>query len=249
MAQVDSTIINMINSCFTNVYFENMYIAVRDKEGRMYTNRQVAQLPNVLPAHQHYNEWQIRKDSAIRLCNYLQQKDKPLSVLEVGCGNGWLSAMLASVTQAEVTGSDINKTELLQAKQVFKNIPDLYFVNEDIRSNYFEHRRYNVIVFAASIQYFESFEEIINTALSLLKKGGEIHILDSFFYTANKVTNAKKRTQEYYQSLGYSEMADSYFHHTVNVLKPFSYKQLFNPANLYNKLFKGNPFPWICITK
>ena len=68
-----------------------MYLASRKKENRIYSDEQVVQLPFIEPTHIHYHEWQVRKRSALRLIHYLEKKNKPLSILEIGCGNGWLS--------------------------------------------------------------------------------------------------------------------------------------------------------------
>ena len=227
-----------------------MYIAVRDREGRLYSDEQLKRLPVTEPAHIHFKEWQIRKKSATRLFNYLQNKNKPLSILEVGCGNGWLAAMLAAIPDSAVTGCDINKTELCQARRVFNDRNNIIFVEEDIQGNYFQQAKFDIIVFAASIYYFPSFEAIIRKAISLLKPIGEIHIIDSFFYNGSEKEAAKKRSLLYYQSIGFTDMSDFYFHHDFNALNKFKYRVLFNPESFANKLFSRKAiFPWICIKK
>ena len=108
--------------------------------------------------------------------------------------------------------------------------------------------KFDMIVFAASIQYFSSFEKMIREALLLLKKGGEIHILDSFFYKNGKINEAKQRSLLYYRSIGFEQMAEDYFHHSAESLHLFDTKLLFDPASIKNKYFgKKDPFPWICI--
>ncbi|MEI9943399.1 MAG: hypothetical protein WDN26_04195 [Chitinophagaceae bacterium] len=47
-------------------------------------------------------------------------------------------------------------------------------------------RQFDIIIFAAAIQYFPSLAGIINTALDLLKEDGEIHIIDSHFYHSDE---------------------------------------------------------------
>lgn len=232
----------------TTTDFEEIYIAARTKENRLYTDAQVASLPVVEQTHIHYREWEIRKRSAEKLFSRLQQKNKSLNILEVGCGNGWFSAMLAGMDKAMVTGADINQTELEQAKRVFGNKKNLDFLPDDIREIELEENRFDVIIFAASIQYFESVEAIIQAALLLLNMDGEIHILDSHFYKEPEVEAAAARTLSYYSSLGHEEMADHYYHHAIGSMKKFNHTFLFDPASLKNKLFKRTgPFPWICI--
>jgi len=229
--------------------FEDIYIATREKEQRLYTDEQVASLPCIEPTHIHYKEWEIRKRSSTRLFNRLQQKKKPLTILEIGCGNGWLSAKLAGIKDAEVTGIDINKTELEQARRVFGNKWNIDFLLEDTWDMNMDDAGFDVIVFAASIQYFQSFESIIQAAMLLLNKNGEIHILDSHFYRNSELDEAANRSLHYYTTLGFNEMANQYFHHPFSSLKKFNHKILFDPASIKNKLFnKADPFPWICIT-
>ncbi|HEY4935105.1 MAG TPA: class I SAM-dependent methyltransferase, partial [Puia sp.] len=204
---------NQLGVSFSGSDFENIYMASRKKENRVYSDEQVEHLPFIGPTHIHYDEWQARKKSSARLKNYLENKNKPLSILEVGCGNGWLSARLAALKDSEVTGTDIDKTELSQAKRVFCKLINIHFETGDIKNIQFD-KKFDIIVFAASIQYFPSFDRVVSHALSLLNQEGEIHILDSHIYHLNEIEPAKKRSQTYYHSIGFGGMAEFYFHHS-----------------------------------
>jgi ubiquinone/menaquinone biosynthesis C-methylase UbiE len=181
------------------------------------------------------------------LIDYLQTKTEPLKILEVGCGNGWLSAMLAEIKNAHVIGIDINGEELKQAKRVFSIRRNLSFELNEI-SRMPQYNKFNVIVFAASIQYFPSFEEVMAQSFSLLRPEGEIHILDTHFYKPNEIASAKSRTVTYYAAMGQTPLAEFYFHHNIESLKKYRHNYLFNPHSLRNRL-SGNkdPFPWIRI--
>ncbi len=74
------------------------------------------------------------KRTARRLVHYLGARKKTLEILEVGCGNGWLTHQLADIPGTRVTGLDINFTELQQAARVFSNDPNLRFIHGDMRS-------------------------------------------------------------------------------------------------------------------
>jgi 2-polyprenyl-3-methyl-5-hydroxy-6-metoxy-1,4-benzoquinol methylase len=89
--------------------FEPVYISVREKEGRTYTDAELLRLPDIEKDHPHYIEWQLREESYGRLKKYLAKKISPMKILEVGCGNGWLSQRLSSLHAAAITGIDINK--------------------------------------------------------------------------------------------------------------------------------------------
>ena len=226
--------------------FEQLYIALRKLEKRLYTDEQVIQLPNIDTSHLHYNEWKIRKHPAERLISYLTKKKRALNILEIGCGNGWLSAQLAEIGGANVIGQDINRIEISQAKRVFhKN--NLQFLCEDFDAGQFKDLRFDAIIFAASIQYFPSLKQILIQALSCLSAVGEIHLIDTNFYNRANIDGAKQRTLNYYTQVGYPELSGYYFHHLLDDLKGFDYQILANPNHIINRVKKSNPFYWISI--
>jgi ubiquinone/menaquinone biosynthesis C-methylase UbiE len=210
--------------------FESLYMSLRQKEGRVYSDNEVARLPNIAPDHLLYKEWEIRKRSANRLKTHLGRKNKALQVLEIACGNGWLSAQLAELPDSTITGIDINTREIEQAMRVFHKIKNLKFIHGDIQILESTVNMYDAIILAASIQYFPSVPRLIHALLPLLQIGGEIHILDSPFYEHDQIGDAKTRSNEYYRNAGFPEMSQYYFHH--------------------NRLpSHRNPFPWYCIKK
>jgi len=228
--------------------FERQYISIRTKEQRIYTNEEVALLPDISPNHIHYTEWQIRKRSSQKLINYLRKKNKPLKIAEIGCGNGWLSAKLSDINNSTVTGLDINLTELKQAFKIFTDKTNLAFIYGDIDD--LTSCSFDIIVFAASIQYFSSLQQIVSTSLSLLSPGGEIHILDTPFYKKKELKNAVERTKNYYTGLGHPQMSGYYFHHNMDELNAFEYERLSEENFMINKLLgRKVPFPWIRIIK
>ena len=179
---------------------------------------------------------------------YLKRKNKPLDILEIGCGNGWLSHRLSIISGSKVIGTDINFTEIQQAARVFQHIPDLHFIYTSVEPGVFKEKKFDSIVFAASIQYFPSLSETIKKTLRLLKPGGEINIIDSNFYTMADLSEEKHRSVLYYESAGFPEMAAYYFHHSLEDLQDFNYSILYDPKNLFYKFSPNkNPFYWICI--
>jgi SAM-dependent methyltransferase len=230
--------------------FEQLYIDLRNHEKRIYTDEEVAWLPDVNEDHIHRKEWEIRKASCRKLTRYLGNKKGSLKILEVGCGNGWLSYKLSQIPYSNVIGLDVNLLELQQAERVFAAIPNLSFIHGDIDSPLLEFEKFDIIVFAASIQYFSSFSNVIETMLNRLNDKGEIHITDSHFYNQTEVEDAKQRSQRYFHSKGFNKMGDFYFHHTVRELDEFYYVIFYDPNSIMNRMLrKKNPFHWICITK
>lgn len=226
--------------------FEEHYIRLRQKEGRLYTDEVVRQLPHAGNKDPFYREWKMRAQSAKRLFDYLHKKKRPLKILEVGCGNGWLANYLAEIPGATVTGLDINRKELIQASRVFQK-PNLRFVEGNFRNEELNFEKFDVILFAASIQYFSSLQAVITIALGLLRAEGEIHIMDSHFYPAAEIVHAQKRTAAYFDSIGLTSLCMYYFHHPIEALEKTNYTILYKPGIL-NRVFKNrNPFTWYCI--
>jgi ubiquinone/menaquinone biosynthesis C-methylase UbiE len=234
--------------------FEEIYIKVREKENRVYSDGVVESLPE-FHGNEYQKEWRMRKASTGRLLNHLQQ-NKSSSILEVGCGNGWLSNNLAQALKAEVCGLDINEIELRQGARVFRAQENLSFVYADIFSAVLEIQKFDAVVLSACIQYFSALQSLIDRLLKLTTAEGKIYILDSPLYvSAADVGAAKKRTQRYYESIGFPAMAEQYLHHTYDELDNFNYHVLFSPKtllSLFNRkiLHKELPiFPMICIYK
>jgi 2-polyprenyl-3-methyl-5-hydroxy-6-metoxy-1,4-benzoquinol methylase len=228
--------------------FEKIYLSIRAKEERIYTDEQLHGLPKIEHTHIYNHEWKIRKESADRLLNYLQKKEKALTILEIGCGNGWLSAKLAQLKGSHVIGIDINSYEIDQAGRVF-NYANLHF--ETVGIEFLENTasKFDIIVFAASIQYFPSLKEIVRCAKEKLTRGGEIHILDTNFYQPNTVKVAIQNSVNYFQNRGYPEMNAHYFHHLLLDFESFTFQILYHPKRLINRIIHQNPFYWVCVYK
>lgn len=231
-----------------STFFEKQYHLLRVTEHRIFSDDELAKLPDTNSFHQYHHEWEIRKKSSIKFINYLKQKNKHLKILDIGCGNGWLSNKLAAINKSEVAAIDLNYEELKQASRVFKKNENIFFIHGNIDSLLQSDLKFDIILFSASIQYFSSLKEIINKSVSILNNGGEIHIIDSPLYKPNKIIAANERSKKYFTSIGFVGMNDFYFHHSLSDLKNFNFKILFRPYFLKKYLFpNSSSFYWICI--
>lgn len=239
-----------VNSYTANSDFSDLYFNLRQKEGRVYTDEEVASLPLIDKAHPHHREWQMRKQSSAKLIAYLGKKKSPLKILEPGCGNGWFAHQLSRIYGSEIVGSDINFTELQQAKRVFAHVPNLHFIHGTIHSEMLKHMKFDTIVLASCIQYFPSVPAVINDLFRLLVYKGEIHILDSPFYRDNEIATAKERTARHYRHIGFPAMTGHYFHHKETDLEQFDPKVFYRPSFINSRFLNNKSvFPWFCIRK
>jgi len=235
--------------------FEEIYLLLREKENRLYSENLIKNLPEIPKDHPLQSEWLVRKTSLDLLVGYLVGQNAAKRILEVGCGNGWLSNRLAQKLPAEICGVDVNEFELKQAAAVFAG-QNLSFVYASAWNLVFPPAAFDVIILASSVQYFPDLTNLLEKLLEFNTLDGEIHILDSPFYRSVQQSEAaQRRSRDHFNALGFPQMADHYFHHTFNSLINFNFSLLYNPTSLsayfQRKIMHAplSPFPWIRIKR
>jgi SAM-dependent methyltransferase len=207
---------------------EDLYINVRNAEGRVVSNDLLQLLPYVPVDCEHAFEWRIRSDSLNRFTQYLRKRfgKKQLKILDVGCGNGWMSHRLYKLGHKLIC-IDLNMVELAQAEAVFGENANLQWMYANILKDEIPNGPFDIIVLSASCQYFPDLKMLTEKLRQMLTLGGEIHLLDSMFYKRSELYAAKARSVAYYSKLGYPKMASFYFHHSVEQVKAAGYQKLF----------------------
>lgn len=233
--------------------FEKLYLQVRKKENRIYSDDEIKLLPYASKINPHKNEWALRSKSFLRFKEYLSNKKSKLNILDLGCGNGWLTGQLVKEFEHNYFCVDVNLTELEQAAKVFDS-DNLKFIYADIFATTFPANTFDIVIINSALQYFQNIPALMKELFFISKTYGEIHIIDTPFYDKNELMQAKNRTLKYYTSLGFPEMAGKYFHHTLEDFRYLRYSYLYNPDSLKNKLSKfifdqDSPFPWLLVTR
>jgi len=233
---------------------EQLYLDVRKKEGRLYSDEIVKILPKLDSTDPLYHEWQIRKRSLQRFLSYLKKRRALLKILDLGCGNGWMANQLAENLICSVSALDMNTVELQQAERVFGKNPNLNFQYGNVFDPNYPDQQFDIVLLASSVQYFPDVQKLLARLLELLSRNGEIHIIDSPFYQSQEVSTARERSRRYYQQMGFPEMTNHYFHHSFIDLSQFDFKLLYDPNSLFQRIAKilirySSPFPWIRIEK
>ena len=229
----------------------DLYLRVREKEGRLYPDDIAAHLPNVSEDNPLREEWQARSESLERFKGYIGALARPVRILELGCGNGWFSRHLSTVPETLVWGLDRKSSELAQAARLFGG-SKLSFLAADIFEPPFARAAFDIILLASSIQYFPDLPGLVQVLKELLKPRGELHIMDSPLYHAADLQSARERTRAYYRDLGFPEMASYYFHHTFEELTQFSPRWHYRPDSTRARFSRlagrvDSPFPWLSI--
>lgn len=227
--------------------FATLYAEARERERRLLSDAQVARLPD---GRGLWNaaEWRIRARSARRLASALREQGKALRVLEVGCGNGWLSGFIADAKQ-RVLGIDACTDELEQAARVF---PSVTFARADLHCDALPAQGFDALVFAASIQYFSDVHAAVARAMELLAPGGRIHVFDSVLYPSeSEAAEARERTRAYYDRLGVPRMAEHYHAHALGDFRRHGATVLHAPGSRATQWLRlhASPFTHLVIRK
>jgi len=233
--------------------FENLYLQVRKKEQRIYSDDELKLLPYASKRNPHKTEWALKTKSFLRFKKYLSLKKTKLNILELGCGNGWLTGQLAKDFNHNYFCVGLNLKELEQAARVFEN-ENTTFIYADILCASFPANTFDLVVINSALQYFQNISALMKELFFVSKTYGEVHIIDTPFYHSEEIMAAKNRTLKYYSSIGYPVMASKYFHYTLDEFKYLRYNYLYNPTSFRNRLSsfifdKDSPFPWIVVTR
>ncbi len=230
-----------------------LYLRARELEGRLYPDEIVARLPWMSASDPLASEWRIRADTAGRLVRYLDGLPRPLAVLEVGCGNGWLADRIAAIDGSRVIGMDASEPELAQARRVFGGRSNLDFVLGDITVASRPIDPPTVIVMASVAQYVADLAGLVAHLRTWLPPDGELHILETPFYAPGDVERARERSRRHYEALGVPGMAEIYRHHDRRVLDQFEPVLLYRPRSVLARVerrllgWPRSPFPWLRI--
>lgn len=101
---------------------------------------------------------------------FLQTKNRPLKILEVGCGFGYLTYALKKAGH-DVMGIDISKVAVDGAAKRYGNI----FACEDVREMAKrEGPKYDLIVFTEVIEHIDNVKDFMQAVNSLLLPGGHL---------------------------------------------------------------------------
>ena len=208
--------------------FEESYVKLREKENRLLPDEAVRELPTTDDGSKK-SEWRMRKSSLEILTQHLR-KHQPKTILELGCGNGWLASNLARNVNAEVCAVDINQTELLQGARVFSHQQNLCFVYSNIFNAALAPQKFDAVILGSSMQYFTDLKSLFMTLFALTDT---IYIVDSpFYFSRDDAEGARKRSIAHFDSLGFPEMTQQYHHHTFQELEDFTYRMVYNPKSL-----------------
>lgn len=169
--------------------FAEDYAAHREAEGRGYSGGELLALPYVRSGP-FARQWAVRARSFEAFLSRLLRPmaaaaRRPLTVLDLGAGNGWLSYRIALEGHC-ATALDIRNDGVdgLGASQPFVQRAEgrLRLTVADFEDIPAPDASFDIAVFNASLHYATDLAAVLAEAARVVRPGGRLAILDSPFY-------------------------------------------------------------------
>ena len=192
------------------------YASHRESEGRAYRGDELLALP-YLRTGPHAHQWAVRARSFDAFVRHAVQPERarlarPLTIVDLGAGNGWLSYRLAlegdRAIAIDVRGDTVDG--LGAADAFMRAVPGkLECIKATFDAAPLEPECADIAVFNASLHYSTDLDRTLEEAVRLVRPGGKIVVLDSPFYRRESdglAMVAEKRAQAAQQ---FGERADA----------------------------------------
>ncbi len=167
--------------------FIHEYTTIRRAEGRGDDDPAYFRaLPFDARTGRHRRDWQIRARSYRAFVEGVLEpletrRDRPLAILDLGAGNGWLSYRLAQRGhQLAALDLQTNDFDGLGAHRHYD--ADFASVQAEFDHLPFAGHQFDVAIFNASLHYATDYSVVLREALRVLKPEGRLTILDSPVY-------------------------------------------------------------------
>ncbi len=231
----------------------------RARQFDLFSDSALSALPRTAPDHPRVSRWRERARATDRLTEYLARQNR-LVILDVGCGTGWLSHRLAvlrataELRTTRVWGIDVNERDLRQAARVFVDRPSTKYLLADVLTAALPTGQFTTIVMADTLQYLADPPTALARCLSLLRPGGEIHVLDGPIWGASAVAAARQRMARQLAASGLEWTLEDLSWPTWQMLRPFRPEVLHDPSSTSQRLERlwrpeQAPRPWLVIRR
>lgn len=199
-------------------YFEQFvreYEHVRTREGRGSSSPDYyLSLPYADLTGRNAWQWSIRAISFRYLLRNIlpsieSRMARPLDILDIGAGNGWLSYRLAQRGHLPVAVDLLdNDADGLGAARHYYGSLGWLFPRFQAEMDYlpFADAQFDVAIFNAALHYSEDYCSTLREAVRCLRPGGHVLIIDSPFYASEEsgYCMVDERKQQFTRAFGFA---------------------------------------------
>jgi len=164
--------------------------------------------------------------------------DRPVELLDIGCGFGFLGMKFMPLLPvgSSYTGIEMEESELAEAKRFFEKTPYAHTLIQQDFYDYEPKKNYDVVVALYLLSYVRHPEQMIEKMKASLKPGGMILLIDSnmeveqagYFSGLEKEENGKRRPD--FTEIWESEVCHKERDYRMGTKLPYLLKQ----AGFYN---------------
>jgi len=191
------------------------YAALRAREGRGASDADRLALP-YLSSGPLASQWRIRARTFDRfVAAVLEPRERaagrPLAILDLGAGDGWLAArMAARGHRAVALDARIDSVDGLAAARAFapRGAPSFGRVAARFEELPLAAGAFDLALFNASLHYAEDLTRALAAARRAVRPGGALAILDSPFYRTAEAGEAMLRERERTTRIAFPDLAD-----------------------------------------
>ena len=173
--------------------FAFAYAQHREAEGRGYSGGDLLSLP-YLTKGPHARQWAVRARSFDAFMKHVVRPQRarfgrPLRLLDLGAGNGWLSYR-AALENNDTIALDVRSDEvdgLGAAAALVERVPErMRCIAGSFDSIPLNDEQVDIAVFNASLHYSSNIQCTLAEAARVVRRGGAIAIVDSPFYRSEQ---------------------------------------------------------------
>jgi ubiquinone/menaquinone biosynthesis C-methylase UbiE len=164
---------------------------------------------------------------------------KPLKIIDFGCGTGSFTARFSKFQLFELHGIDISPKCIEYARNKYTNI---HFTSGDVENTPFENEAYDVVMMSGLLHHFPDFSKVVKEAHRVLKNGGVVlaydpHKLNPFMWLY------RAKESPFYSSKGVTEnehpLKKSEILHVFKAL-PFSELEVYSISGIGYKYIESS---------
>lgn len=222
----------------------------QQREGLVLPDELLPQLPSLPRNHPKRSYWELQGYALERLAARTRLLPYRLSVLVVGCGNGWSAKYLSRLEKTTVLGIDFVQANIDQARWAFKEDLNPDFQLADIFEDAIDPSAFDMVVFNGIAEVYPDVGLLLGQALEFLNPKGEVHLIGTPFWELSRIPSARKKQMAHFEKIGVPEMKDHYYFHSVEEMTALGCHLLYSPyvrnGSLKSRVHRGkdSPYPW-----